>query len=327
VLILANLLLIVSGLLVLLLTFSMRRSGPEGPVGAHMITAPLALGQALALAIAFGHGNLAPLGLPNALLYGSLLGHFVALTIVPILALDSSSRWFARVAMSVAVGGALLVVDGELLAPGSRAVLWVGTVGIATASVTGYGMLLALFVKHQKNQFAQARADAERQETFQTEQAAWQLGEWNKLPADAALWQRITFTHAFHPDVKAQCHERLANDPDLEQHMIELLGTGWATHAMAYLRDFYPRSRAPLAMALSTFFDSECESWRTCLDDASMPESYFYNLLSIVEVAEKTADDGGNVRDSMQRWAKMLAGRRGLEPLATRCAQIANATS
>ena len=43
---------LVSGFLLAMLTFPRQRTGPEGPVGFHLVTAPLALGQTGALGIA-----------------------------------------------------------------------------------------------------------------------------------------------------------------------------------------------------------------------------------------------------------------------------------
>jgi hypothetical protein len=323
--VLANLLLLVSGLLLAIVTLSATRTGPEGPVGAHMVTAPLALGQVAGVGFAVGLDRLAPVGLPALPWFLLLPGLLTALTLLPILALDRRWRPWCRLAVLGAIAGGLLLLDGASLAPGLAVLPFAGGAFVAAVALVGYAILGSWWLQAQRNHVAAARADVERQDAFAASQAAWQLGEWQKLPADPGLWQLIQFTHAFHPEVKAQCHARLAALPDLDARMDELLGTGWAEHALPYLRDFYPRSRAPLAAALSVFYMAACAKWRTSLHGAERPESWYYNLLTYVDVAEKVATDGGDMRACMDQWAKMLHGRRGLEPLAARARRLAAA--
>lgn len=312
----ANLLLILSGLPLLLMTLTAKHTGPEGPVGAHMVTAPLALGQALALGLGIGAGRLAPLGLPTPLLWLMLPGLVVSLTVLPITALGRRRRGLSRLGVCAAVLGGGLTLDGSGLLQG------IGALGPLANSLVGYGMLSALWLQSVRNQVVHARAEVERQSTFEQEQAQWQLGEWQKLPAAAAPWQLIQFTHSFHADVKTQCLQRLGALPDLEAAMQQLLGTGWAEHALPYLRDHYPRSRAPLAPALSAFLLQECERWTSSLR-GPQPGSWYANLQKHIEVAELCAGDGGDVRQAMQQWATMLTGKRGLESLQQRAARLA----
>lgn len=316
-LIVANLLLVVTGFLFVLLTLSSKRTGPEGPVGFHMVTAPLALGQAIGLALAIGSGALSPLG-PVAPQYLALPGLAVGLTVLPFGAFDRRHRLPVRFAAVAAVAGPLLAANA------SGAVQIAGGVLALLPALFGYGLLLVLFVRAQKRQIARAQAEVSRQSEFESSQAAWQRGEWAKLPANAELWQLIQFTHSFDPEVKAQCHQRIAALPDLPAAMQELLGTGWAEHALSYLRDFYPQSRAPLAPALSAFLVKEADRWRSSLQGTN-PGSWYANLLTYVQVAELCAKDGGDVREGMRAWAAMLQGQRGLESLRTTAQQLAAA--
>lgn len=315
-LLLANVLLVASGVLLLLLVSSPRRSNPEGPVGAHLITLPLALGQAGAVALALAAGAVHGLGAATPWLYGALPGQLVALTVLPVLALEPRNGARSRAAVVLAVLGAALLVDGHSLAPNSPALQRVGAVLVVGVAAIGYGMLIALFMQQQRNAIASARADVARQSDFEARQAEWQLGEWSKVPADAPLWRLVQFTHVFHPDVKRECLERIAALPDLDRAMTETLETGWAEESLAFLRDHYPRSRAALAPALARFLDAECDRWRSTLHGATLPGSYYGNVVKFVEAAAKVQEDGGDMRASMARWAEMLRGRRGLEPLA-----------
>jgi len=325
VLLLANVLLVVSGAVLLLLAFSPKRSNPEGPVGAHLVTLPLAIGQVGAVALAVAGGAVVDLGVSAAWLYGALPGQLVALTALPILALEPSkgARW--RVAVVLAVLGVALLVDGHALAPGTAALQRIGAVLVVGAAAIGYGMLAALLVQEQRNAVASARAAVTRQSDFEARQAEFQLGEWRTVAADAPLWRLVQFTHAFHPDVQRECLARIAALPDLDAAMADTLTTGWAEQALGYIRDHYPRSRAALAPALATYLDAERGRWRKTLDGAPLPGSYFGNLMKFVEVALKVQADGGDLRAPMGRWADLLQGRRGLEPLADQARALARA--
>lgn len=84
-----------------------------------------------------------------------------------------------------------------------------------------------------------------------------------------------------------------------------------------------PISRAPLAPAFSQVLAAGCQEWKTTLDTAPRPETWFYNLAPFVDVAEKITEDGGDVSADMTAWAELLKGKRGLEPLAQRAAALA----
>jgi hypothetical protein len=313
---LANLLVVLPGALLLLLAHG-RRGGPEGPVGAHMVTLPLAVAVAVGVGLACAAGPLALLGVPAWVGYASLPGLAVGLCVLPILAFEQQHRLSSRLAVVAGVvGGAGLASAPATGAPGVVAA--VAGALVLVPSLFGYGLLVVFWWHQQQNAIAAARADVARQSEFERSQAAWQLGEWQKLPPAPALWQLIQFTHAFHPEVQAECRARIQALPDLDAAMAELLGTGWAEHSLAYLRDAYPKSRAPLAPALATLLDRECEQWRHTLDGAPQPGSWYGNVMKFVQVAEVTIADGGDLRASMERWAAMLAGRPGLGDLADR---------
>lgn len=320
--VLANVLLVASGALLLLLALSPPRSSPEGPVGAHLVTLPLALGQAGALGLAAAGGALERLGVSLAWVYAALPGQVVALTFLPVLALERSGRP-ARVAVVLAVAGAALCVDGATFAPGTAVPLRAGALLVAATAAFGYGLVLTFVVQQQRRATARAREEVVQRSEFEERQAEWQLGEWRKVPANAPLWRLVQFSHAFHPDVKRECLARLAALPDLDRSMSEALGTGWADQALGYLRDHYPHSRAAVAPALAAYLDAQCEEWRKTLDGAPQPGSYFGNVAAYVEAAASVHGDGGDLGASLQRWGDMLRGRRGLEPLADRARALA----
>ena len=322
--ILATLLLVIAGGPLLLVISGRQRWGPEGPVGAHVLTIPLALALAIAAGIAFGLGRLEPLGVPAAVGYATLPGFVVAMTLLPILPSREGRRAVARAGVVSAVVGVLLCLHGWAMTTAVVPVA-IGLLLIGVVALFGYGVLIALFVQGERNRARAVVAEAERQTEFEKNQAAWSLSEWQKLPPDPELWQLINLVHAFHPDVRAQCLAKIAALPDLTAAMQELLGTGWAEHAMRYLRDDYPLSRAPLAPQLSAFFVKEAARWESSLAHDNNPGSWYFNLVANFEVAEKTVADGGDVgalRPGLTAWIGALRGKQGLDELAVRAQRL-----
>ena len=311
--VLANLLLLLAGGLGLGLVTSMRRTGPEGPVGAHMITAPLAIGQLVAVAIGLAAGSMTATGGFATAVGWSLPGYLVLMTVLPLLALTPRWRPVAVGASYAAILGCAGVVNGAAL--GATAAL-VGGALVVGAGAGGYGILLTLWWHSEQNRARAAAAEVERQDEYQRTQSAWELGEWKKLPVDAELWQLIQFAHALHPDVRQQCQARIASFADLDRRMDELLRTGWAEHALHYVAHDYPRSRAPLAAALAPFLDRECVKWEEQLRTATMPQTWAGNVSKYVECMRAVIQDGGDLRAQAERWRTMLQSIRGLSPLA-----------
>jgi len=312
-LVLANVLLLLAGGLGLLLVLSLRRSGPEGPVGAHMVTAPLALGQAAAVACGLAGGSVAGMGALATVVGVALPGYVVAMTIVPIAALSERWRVPVRLATVAVVAGAALVIHGNEVGPLAA---WSGAAALAAMGAGGYGVLLAWWVQVERNRARAAQAEVGRMDEFRASQSAWELGEWQKLPADAELWQLIQFAHAHHPEVRAQCQARMRALPDLDRRMDELLRTGWAEHALHYVAVDYPHSRASLAAALAPFLDAECDKWAAHLRDAAMPHTWSVNLAKYVDCMRAVLADGGDLHAQAARWRTMLRSIRGLGPLA-----------
>ncbi len=303
-----------------MLTFSRQRFGPEGPVGAHMITLPLALVQAVGLGFGVHGGLLADTVLPAAALYAALPGYVVAMLFLPILTNAPRQRFLMRAGVALALGGGALAFAGAATSTAPLAL--VGALGPLVVGGVGCFVVLQFFAQQARNAAAQASADAERMDRFEREQSEFQRSEWAKLPPQPELWQLIQFTHAMAPEVRAEARAKLAALPDLEGAMRDLLGTGWAKHAIDTLRDAYPLSLAPLLPALAPLYRREAKSWESSLAGPN-PGSWCGNLAPWIDVAERAAKDGADVRACMTSWAHLLAGKPGLESLAARARALA----
>lgn len=311
-LILANILLVLSALPTLMLALDTKGPGPEGPVGFHMVTAPLALLQVAALAIAIHRGvfDFTPLGRP--LMYLMLLPYLIGLTALPVFGIDRSINGvLAKIGMVLAVAACFAAVNrfpGLIL---SGLVLSLGSFG-------GVAIVGSLLKEEMENSVRAAKAESERLDKFQVEQAAFDEREFAKLPAEPGLWQLIQFTHSFNPEVSKQCLEKIAARPTLESDMIELLGTGWAEHSLRYLRDYYPLPHAKLAPAFGQFLDKDRDKWTPQLRNNPNAGGWAVNLYGHFEVAEKIVKDGGDLRAPLQRWSQLFANTKGMSEMKYR---------
>jgi hypothetical protein len=318
----ANLLLALAGLPFLLLMLGRQSFGPEGPVGFHMVTLPLALGMAGAIALSACAGRLQSLGIHGSVALVCLPGLVIALAALPALGLELPWRPLHKGLGVAAVAAVALLVNGTESGTG-RSLAGAAAMTLGILSLGGYSLVASMAWEHHKNAFAAVQADRERMTAFEERQAAWQLAEWAKLPPEPELWQCIQFTHAFHPAVRRACHERIAAIPDLDQQMQRLLGSGWAEHALAYIEQYYPRSRASLAGAMADFMDHKLPEWQSTLATAQIPSSYFGNLASVLQAAAAIAGDGGDLSRACNDWVPLLKGKAGLEPLHQLAKQLA----
>jgi hypothetical protein len=176
-------------------------------------------------------------------------------------------------------------------------------------------MVVGFVVASQRAAFRKMEEDAERERKFDEDQTAFDAGEWAKLPAEAGLWQLIPYTHSRSEAVRTACRARIAARPSLEADMAALLGTGWAMHAVAYLRDAWPLAYAPLAPAFGAFLEKELPGWTTTLHGAN-PMSWEANISGYFDVAGKIVKEGGNLREPLEKWRSLLE-ETGMGGLAT----------
>jgi hypothetical protein len=308
--------------LTLPLALSKRGLGPEGPVGAHMVTIPLALLGAAGLAILIGKGLWACFPYARTLAAGLLCGYVALMTLLPILALRPG---LARAAcllilaaeLAAGVAGVMDVAPGPLRMSSGLV--------LAAAGLGGWGVLGAWAVAAAANAARAAEADARRMDAFEREQAAFEAGEWAKLPPSPGLWQLIQFVDSRNPDVRAACRAAIAARPTLEAELIELLGSGWAKYGADYIVDLYERPPAPLAPAYGKFLEASLREWESTLAQHPNPGIWEPNLNPLLDAAVKIARGGGDLREPLRAWAALLERTRGLEGLAARLQAVLRA--
>jgi hypothetical protein len=318
----ASLLLALGALPLLVMSSSRQRYGPEGPVGAHMVTGPLALLISVAVWIGVAGGSCDPSGLPRWTVYLSLPGVIISLTIASIMAGTRSESALGRLGVYGTLVGALLALHGQRIGDG-RLGSQAGMVLLWLSALASYGTLAAMWWAGVRRRSAAMASAMTRQAEFDREQVIHQREEWSKLPTEPALWQLIQFVHSVAPEVREACLQKIASMPNLNDAMRSLLQTGWADHSLRYLAQDYPISTAELADDLSTHLRKEAERWKSVLDPKCNPGSWYFNLRPAIEAAERVAKDGGDVRDAMRAWAELLHRMPGLQDLRQRALRLA----
>jgi len=310
--ILANVLLVLSAIPTILLALETRRGGPEGPVGFHMVTAPLALLQVIALAIAIHRGVFDFLQAGRPIVYLLLIPYLIGITILPVFGLDRGITGpLSKFAMAAVIVACFVSVNRF---PG----LFLSAAVLALSSLGGLTAVGALLKQNFENSIRAATADQERMTAFEESQSKFQAAEWAKLPENPELWQLIQFTHPFDKELKRKCLEKIAALPELEQKTIDLLGTGWADHALAYIDDHYPLGYEPLAPAYAAFLDKELKKWDPQLRNNPHAGNWAINLYRHFTVAEKIVKGGGDLKAPLERWLKLFTEAKGMGELKHR---------
>ncbi|MCC6738412.1 MAG: hypothetical protein IT452_05155 [Planctomycetia bacterium] len=322
-LILALVLFSASTLFTLPLILSTKGPGPEGPVGFHMLTGPLALLQIAGIVILVHHGFWDLFPYARAVWDVSMVGYLVTMTILPALTFPrEKSRTWAQMATIAILAAGLTLCGAAISGPVPAALRAVCGGVLALPALAGWLMIAAMVVQAQRNAIRKMEADMQADDEFRKGQIAFDAGEWAKLPADAGLWQMIIYTHSFNEDVQRECRARIAARPALQEDMIKLLGTGWAEHAIRYLRDAYPLPFAPLAPAFGAFLEKELERWRGQLEGQANAGTWGANISGHFEVAAKIVKDGGDLKAPLEKWRALLRASPGLGGLEWRVGEI-----
>ena len=318
--VLALVLIVLSVALTLPLVLASRGYGPEGPVGAHMVTIPLAGLATVGFAILAWRGLWAFFPHARLLAAGLLPGYLVLMTVLPILAVPRAVlvRAACLLIFAAAVAGGLL---GVLDAPPAALRIASGAV-LGLAGLGGWAIVAGLAVQSAANAARAAEADAQRMSDFDREQSAWAAAEWAKLPPQPALWQLVPFLWCRNPDVQATCRAAAAARPTLEADLIALLGTGWGKYGADYIAHLYEGPPAPLAPAYGKFLEVSLKEWETTLVHHPNAGIWEPNLNPLLDAGAKIARAGGDLRAPLEAWAVLLSKVRGLEHLASRIRDV-----
>ncbi|MBL8179197.1 MAG: hypothetical protein JNK48_31260, partial [Bryobacterales bacterium] len=234
--VLANVLLLLSALPTLLLVFEPTRRNPEGAVGFHLITIPIALLQVAALALAIRGGASDFLSAARPLLYGTLLPYFLGMNMLPVASLE---RGFTALLAKAAV---VLLVAASFAAVNRLPYRTLSAALLSIACLAGLLLIAGELLPYFRGA-GNLLARGGQLSGFDNNEIRFQAEEWSKLPETPPLWQLIQVTYSMNQDIRAKCLARIAALPNLQQesHRTPRHGLG---------RAFTPLSRGPLPRPL-----------------------------------------------------------------------------
>ena len=300
--VLANLLVVVSGGLLVVLAVTAKPTRGENLMGFHLVTTPLGLAQALAALLGLLAHGVEPAWL--GWLAGLLLpGYAFALLALPFVCLDGRGATLARAAVLLAVLATFAVVDGPFVTT------WASVAGAAVIAVYG-AIAVALLAKWWLGPKLRRMVQFHRPtgpDEWQLKQGEWQRGQWQQVPADATAGRLLEFVRAFAPEVKAQSLQRLAALPDLLAQIAHLLRTSTISDAPHYVVHHWPGRRSDLAGAMRDHLDLMLADAKQRLQRDRGPNPFLGNYVGSLDAAIAVQQDGGDVREALQRWHDFLA--------------------
>lgn len=301
---LANILLLLSAIPTILLVLEPVRRNPEGALGFHLITVPLALLQVIALALAI-HGktfDFLPIGRPLA--YGMLLPYFIGMNVLPFIALERGFTGpLSRAAIVLILAAAFASVNRF---PGAS----ISAAFLSIACLCGIVLIGGEFLPYFRG-YAHLFTARGSMSTAEKSALESEADAFAKLPANPALYQLIGFTHAANKEVQRQSLAKIAALPNLEKELIKILGTPWADLTLRYLADHYSGPVAPLAPAYSEFLQKEFAGRAPQLVTNPHAGKWAYSLNRHFDVAERIVKDGGDLRSPLERWRNVFAEAQG----------------
>lgn len=303
-----------AGAVLLVMALHGRPSRGESLVGAHLATGPFAIVFCVGMGLVLWAAPLPSLA-ANTALAVLVPGAVVGMTFLPLAAYGTRRTGVVRVAVAGAVAAPFTIGHGALW---HELVPWLGALALAAVGAGGTWLL----VEHPMRRLCgRLRATlgggaARAPSAWETEQAAWQRGEWAKVPVDAGVGVLLAHARSLAPDVRAACHARLAAVPDLDAALAEQLRGEQPAEALWYAAHHHPRSRAALAPALVDLLARLRQTWPNRMRNDPHPRPWTGDLLPALECAIAVLRDGGDVREELHAWQRELASMPKLKDVA-----------
>ncbi|MBL8754159.1 MAG: hypothetical protein JNK15_12735 [Planctomycetes bacterium] len=294
----------IAGCLMLVMALTARPTRGENLTGAHLVTGPIA--------IAFTLGGVlvhvaAPLSTTwaNVLLGIAWPGVLVATALLPLAGYGRKGGWVGKVAVPAIVAAPFLLGYG---AAWHAAVPSAGGAVLMLVGLAGLWPIVQMPLRRLRWRLMRLVPFRSRQPSdWEAGQAEWQRGEWRKLPPDAPVAELLGHVRSLAPDVRAECHARLAALADLDEQLANALAGPMPGNPLWYVAFHYPRSRRPLAAAIVDLLARMRATLPNSLREDPHPRPWSGDLMPALEAALTVLRDGGDVRAELEEWHRELA--------------------
>lgn len=300
-LLLADGLLALGGISLLVLVAPARPVRPEGLVGLHLITAPIALALTAAVAcVWFAAPRPWPWAWANVLLPCSLPGLAVVVTVLPFAAFQRRGAALAKLGAVAVVLAMAAFAHGNAIAAGVAPAAAGLLAAFGLAGSCGIAAPLWQFVRRRLPCRLHLGRRAAPPSAWQLAEAAAQRAQWAEAAAHADVPTLLAFARSFAPEVRQQCLDRLARRPDLAVALAGCLRGPEPGDALHYVRHDYPRSRAELGPMVAAMLAAR-------LGSASAPTDFL--TFAALDCGIAVLRDGGDVRHELAAWQQRLQAR------------------
>lgn len=299
---LAYLLCALAGGLLLVFTLGGRPRNGEAFVGAHLVTGPVAIVFVLGAILVQVAAPL-PSTAANVALGLAWPGAIVGLTILPLTAYQRRGARFTKAVTPLLVAAPFAMGHGADL---HVALPWCGASALALVGLGGSHVLLAWPLQRLFHRFTRRFATRQPSE-WERSQADWQRSQWQQLPSDASVPILLGHARSLAPDVRTDCHARLAAHPELDAGIAAALLGEHPSDALWYVAHHYPRERAKLAGPLNELLSRLRTTWPRRLREDPHPNPWTGDLIPAFDCAIAVLAAGGDTRAELSAWQRELA--------------------
>lgn len=312
----ADLLCALAGVLLLGMSLTGRKTRGENLVGAHLVVGPIAIAFVLG-SVLMQVASPLPTTVANVVLGILWPGVIVGTTFLPLVPYGSTRAATAKGAMVLVAGAPFLLGHGGRVHP---ALPWIGAGVMAMVSLIPTWWVVGHRIRRRLAPLLHPRR-RKQPSAWERNQADWQRGEWQKVPADASVQMLLGHARSLAPDVREACHARLAAHPDLEQDLAAALLGEQRGNALWYLTGHYPRSRTVFAAPIRELLATLRATWPARMRDDPHPHPWTGDLIPALDCATAVLLAGGDVRGELQAWQQELASMPKFARLAKQIAR------
>jgi hypothetical protein len=301
-LLIGSLLCAIAGVMLLGISLAGRPTRGENLVGSHLVTGPGAIAFTLG-AILVQVACPLPTNAANVtlgLLWPAIL---VGVTFLPLASYTRRGAVAAKVAMVVVVAAPFLLGHGGRVHP---SLAWLGAGVLATLGLTNLWALVGYRMRRWLAPLWRL-GRAPQPSEWERNQAAWQRGQWQQVPADASVAMLLCHARSLAPDVRAACHARLAAHADFEPGIAAALRSEQPGQALWYVTHHCPRSPSTFAAPVRELLARLRATWPERLRHDPHPRPWAGDLIDALDCATAVLLAGGDVRAELQAWQQELA--------------------
>jgi hypothetical protein len=277
----------------------------ENMVGTHLVTGPMALLFTLGTLLVLLTAPL-PHSATNVAMYVALPGLAVGMTFLP-LAAYSRNTWPIKLLVPLIAASPAALGHGAAV---HAALPWLGAALLALPAVGSTCMMLRYPLQHLRDRLVRLlRLGSREPSEWERGQYAYHREQWQEVPADADVGVLLAHARALAPDVRAACHARLDDHPELEPGLAKALVGEYPSNALWYLQHHMKGDRSTFAAPVAALLAQLRATLPDRMRRDDHPHPWTGDLMPALECGLEILRAGGDVRAELQAWQLELASQ------------------